>query len=141
MNRRDPTDAPAVWFCDIAGTAYLAVGVVGFTVTGGTDLAAPQGAQLLLLEVNPLHNLLHVLLGGALLVAGSRSPAAASTAALTTAAALGAAALLGLAITGWTTPLALNTADNIVHLVTAVAAGGAWAAQRRATAGRLDVRA
>lgn len=141
MNRRDPTDAPSMWYCNIAGSAYLAIGVVGFAMTGGTELAAPEGVRLLILEVNPLHNLLHVLLGGALLVAGSRSATAAAIAALTTAAALGAAALLGLAITGWTTPLALNTADNIVHLVTAATAAAAWFLDRRTRPRPTDVTA
>lgn len=131
MNGPDHTASPARRFGDVAGAAYLAVGVVGFAVTGISDFAASRGARLLVFEVNPLHNLLHVLLGAALLVTASRSREAATTAALVTAAALGAAGLLGLAIAGWETPLALNDADNVVHLGTAAAAGWAWDAERR----------
>lgn len=140
MNDPDHTASPARRFGDVAGAAYLAVGVVGFAMTGITDFASPQGVRLLLLEVNSLHNLLHVLLGGGLLVAASHSADAAGTAAIVTAAALGAAGLIGLAITGWETPLALNTADNIVHLVTAAAAAAAAYTQRRITPDRADVR-
>lgn len=127
------TASPARRFGDVAGAAYLAVGVVGFAVTGMSDFAAPRGARLLVLEVNPLHNLLHVVIGVALLVAASRSRDAATTAALATAAALGAAGLLGLAIAGWETPLALNNADNLVHLATAAGGALAWGAERRRT--------
>lgn len=141
MSSSDRTDSPARRFGNVAGTAYLALGVVGFAMTGITDFASPHGTRLLVLEVNPLHNLLHVLLGAGLLVAASHSVAAAGTAAIVTAAALGAAGFIGVAITGWETPLALNSADNAVHLATAAAAAWAWYAQRRVTRRRVDVRA
>lgn len=131
MTDPDHPTSPARRFGDVAGAAYLAVGVVGFAVTGFSDFATSRGERLLVLEVNPLHNLLHVLLGVALLVAASRSQEAATTAAITTAGALGTAGLLGLMISGWETPLALNGADNVVHLATAAGATWAWSAERR----------
>lgn len=42
------------------------VGVAGFAVTGFDGFADPDGELLLgLFEVNPLHNIVHLLIGGA----------------------------------------------------------------------------
>ena len=45
------------------GVVLLALGVLGFTVTGLDDLASDSDAQLLGLEVNPLQNLLRLVSG------------------------------------------------------------------------------
>lgn len=140
MNR-PRIESPARTFGNVAGASYLALGVVGLAITGLDGFTSPQGAHLWVLEINPLHNVVHVLLGAGLVLGASRSRDDARTATLVTAAALGSIGLLGLALGGAETPLALNTADNVAHLVTAVAATTAWAIDRRRTPQPRCVRA
>ncbi|MFD1715102.1 DUF4383 domain-containing protein [Amnibacterium flavum] len=113
----------------IFGAVYLLVGLLGFAVTGGVDFIAPDGGLLLgIFEVNPLHNVAHLLIGAALLIAGLSSVPAAKT----VNGIVGAAYLL-LGIVGFflaadpSSPvnfLALNTADHFLHLGSAVILGG-----------------
>jgi uncharacterized protein DUF4383 len=54
----------------VLGAVYLVVGVAGFFVTGGVGVADTEGSKLLgLFEVNPLHNVVHLAIGAALVVA------------------------------------------------------------------------
>jgi hypothetical protein len=113
----------------IFGAVYLLVGLLGFTVTGGVGFVAPEGGLLLgIFAVNPLHNVAHLLIGAALLIAGLSSVSAAKG----VNGIVGAAYLL-LGIVGFflaadpTSPvnfLALNTADHFLHLASAVVLGG-----------------
>ena len=62
----------------IFGAVYLLVGLLGFAVTGGIGFLATKGGLLLgIFEVNPLHNIAHLLIGAALLIADLFSVAAA----------------------------------------------------------------
>ena len=62
----------------IFGAVYLVVGALGFLVTAGVDFIATDGGLLLgIFEVNPLHNIVHLLIGAALLIAGLSSVSAA----------------------------------------------------------------
>ncbi len=64
----------------IFGAVYLLVGALGFAYTGGVDFIATRGGLLLgIFEVNPLHNVAHLLIGAALLIAGLASARAAKT--------------------------------------------------------------
>ena len=55
----------------IFGAVYILVGLLGFAVTGGVGFIATEGGLLLgIFEVNPLHNIAHLLIGAALLIAG-----------------------------------------------------------------------
>lgn len=55
----------------VFGAVYLLVGLLGFAVTGGVGFIATEGGLLLgIFAVNPLHNIAHLLIGAALLVAG-----------------------------------------------------------------------
>jgi hypothetical protein len=113
----------------IFGAVYLLVGLLGFTVTGGVGFVAPDGGLLLgIFQVNPLHNVAHLLIGAALLIAGLSSVSAAKG----VNGIVGAAYLL-LGIVGFflaadpSSPvnfLALNTADHFLHLGSAVILGG-----------------
>lgn len=115
--------APARRFGQVAGSAYVAIGLLGFAVTGLAGFAATTGSSLFGLGVNPLHNLLHVLLGVALVVAAARGEGEARTICMITAAVYGVVGLLGLALVGTDgNVLALNHADNALHLATAGAA-------------------
>jgi hypothetical protein len=50
------------------GAVYTLVGVLGFLVTGLEDFAAETDKTLLGFEINPLHNIVHLLIGLAGLV-------------------------------------------------------------------------
>ncbi|GAA5031046.1 DUF4383 domain-containing protein [Microbacterium fluvii] len=106
----------------IFGAVYLLVGALGFAVTGGVSFLATEGGLLLgIFMVNPLHNIAHLLIGAALLVAGLISVKAAKT----TNTVVGAAYLL-LGIVGFflvgtaANVLALNTFDHFLHLASAL---------------------
>jgi hypothetical protein len=58
-------------FAQVFGAVYVLVGVLGFAFTGLSDFAAPSSDRLILFGVNPLHNLVHLAVGGC----GSRRPA------------------------------------------------------------------
>lgn len=106
----------------IFGAVYLLVGLLGFAVTGGVDFIATKGGLLLgIFEVNPLHNVAHLLIGAALLIAGLSNARAAKT----TNGIIGAAYLLlgivGFFIAGTALNiLALNTFDHFLHLASAI---------------------
>ncbi|MET1043955.1 MAG: DUF4383 domain-containing protein [Microbacteriaceae bacterium] len=106
----------------IFGAVYLVVGLLGFLATGRVAFVGPDGALLLgIFEVNPLHNIAHLIIGAALLTAGLTSVRASKSANIT----VGVIYLL-LGIVGFfivDTPaniLALNTADHFLHLVSAI---------------------
>ncbi|WP_336661029.1 DUF4383 domain-containing protein [Leucobacter sp. USHLN153] len=106
----------------IFGAVYVLVGLLGFAVTGGVGFVATEGGLLLgIFEVNPLHNIAHLLIGAVLLLAGLANVRAAKGANGT----VGAVYLL-LGIVGFfiadtaANILALNTADHILHLASAL---------------------
>lgn len=107
------------------GVAYVLVGVLGFFVTGFDDFAgATQDEKLLgIFRLNPLHNVVHLLIGfGGVALWKTRESARAYGAALV--AGYGATFLYGLYAAGKETGanfLALNAADNGLHLVSAIA--------------------
>lgn len=105
------------------GAVYLLVGLLGFAVTSGVGFAATQGGTLIAFEVNPLHNVVHLAVG-ALLVAGAAGGSARSRSVnLLVGGVYLTVGLLGFALVGSSfNLLALNQADNFLHLATAVAA-------------------
>ena len=125
----------------VFGAVYVLVGVLGFTVTGGVGFLATDGGLLLgVFEVNPLHNVAHLLMGAALLVAGLTGLRASKSVNV----AVGAAYLL-LGIVGFFIAdsalniLALNTADHVLHLASALLLlGVGFAADRDVHASRAS---
>ncbi|CAN5261471.1 hypothetical protein BH09ACT5_BH09ACT5_14540 [soil metagenome] len=101
----------------VVGGAYLLVGILGLTMTGGVGFAASEGGVLLgVLEVNPLLSILHILIGAALLIAALSSTRAASTVNAVVGAVCLVLGLAGLFLVGSTANvLAVNVADNVVH--------------------------
>ena len=106
----------------IFGAVYILVGLLGFAVTSGVGFIATEGGLLLgIFEVNPLHNIAHLLIGAALLIAGLKSVPAAKAVTI----AVGAVYLL-LGVVGFflvdtaLNILALNTADHFLHLASAL---------------------
>lgn len=105
----------------LGGGLLTATGVLGLAVTGLADPLTSRGEHLLLLEVNPAQNLLHLALGLWMVIGAAASPSAARSTALTSTAVLGTLGLVGLALTGpAASPLALNAWGNGLHLGLAV---------------------
>lgn len=105
------------------GAAFAGVAIVGFGLTGFDDPTSTSGHLLGVFEVNPLHNGINLLVGVTLLVAGAASADAARTVTLLVAAAYGVVGLLGGSLVGTdANVLALNHADNVLHLLIAAVA-------------------
>lgn len=114
--------SPTRAFAGIFGAVYLLVGLVGFAATGFSGFAAASGDTLILFELNPLHNIVHILVG-ALLLAGAGQAALAKPIVLLVGIVYAVVGVLGFFAVGesWNI-LALNTADNFLHLATAAVA-------------------
>ena len=106
----------------IFGIVYILIGIAGFFVTMGVGFLATKGGLLLgIFEVNPLHNVAHILIGAALLIAGLSSVRAAKTVNSVVGAAYLVLGILGLFIVGSALNiLAINGADNVLHFGSAV---------------------
>ena len=106
----------------IIGAVYLLVGIVGFFVTGFDDFFGHDTNETVLgFEVNPFHNIVHILIGAAGL-ALARTLAGARTYGWLLAVGYGATFVYGLFAVGQTWDfLSLNWADNWLHLVSALA--------------------
>lgn len=101
------------------GAIYVLVGILGFFVTGGVGFAATEGENLIIFGVNPLHNLVHLAVGALLLggaAGGHRAAKSVNT--------LVGAVYLLVAVVGFfvidtsANIIALNQADNFLHLIT-----------------------
>jgi hypothetical protein len=106
----------------IFGAVYVLVGILGFTATAGVGLFDTEGGLLLgIFEVNIFHNIAHLLIGAALLIAGLSSVKAAKTTNTVVGAAYLLLGIVGLFILDSAANiLALNSADNVLHLASAV---------------------
>lgn len=106
----------------IFGAVYLLVGLLGFAFTGGVGFVATQGGLLLgIFEVNPLHNIAHLLIGAALLIAGLTRVAAAKAVNTTIGAVYLLLGIVGFFLVGTgANILALNTPDHFLHLASAI---------------------
>ncbi|NUS71862.1 MAG: DUF4383 domain-containing protein [Corynebacteriales bacterium] len=111
-------DIPRV-LAGITGAIFLVVGIAGFAVTGFDNFASEHGEDLLGFHVNPMHNLVHVLLGGVGLVLAWIKLARLYGWLLFVA--YGLTFIYGLfAINESWDFLALNVADNVLHGGTAL---------------------
>ncbi|MGH3328331.1 MAG: DUF4383 domain-containing protein [Streptomycetales bacterium] len=103
------------------GAVYVLVGLVGFAVTQGVGLAATQGHNLIIFEVNPLHNIVHVAVG---LLLGLGAMRGAGPARVVNALVGGVYLAVGIAglfiLDSALNILALNHPDNILHLASAL---------------------
>ena len=114
------TSSPNRLVATVFGAVYLLVGLAGFLVTGGLPFAGQQGNALVVFDVNPLHNVVHLGIGLALLLA-SRSVAGARATNATIGAVYLLVGVLGLFLIGsGANILALIGADNVLHLASAV---------------------
>jgi len=110
---------PAQLFALVFGIVYLLVGIVGFAVTGFDNFAGETyDDELIIFAINPLHNVVHILLGAVWIGAAGKHGTARSInlvfgVVLLLVAALGLAGILNF--------LAIEdaaSADNYLHLAT-----------------------
>jgi hypothetical protein len=119
---------PVQMLAGLVGLVFLVAGIVGFTRTGFNEVTGDHHVFLLGFAVNPIHNLVHVVVGllGLILATGSgRSRTFGWLLFL----GYGVVFVWGLTVTRILTtnpvaalgnPLDLNTADNWLHLGSAV---------------------
>lgn len=107
----------------VFGAVYALVGAAGFAVTDGLPFAGTEGNRLLLFAVNPLHNIVHLAVGGLLLggaVAGNRWARRVNA---TVGGVYLLVGVLGLFLVGTgLNILSLNHPDNALHFATALLA-------------------
>ena len=117
---------PAQWLALAIGIVYTLVGVAGFFITGFDRFVNPEGELLLGFSVNPLHNFVHVAIGVAGLALWNRLGSARGYGWILAIAYL-PTFIYGLFVAGSEEPanfLALNTADNWLHIISALAGLG-----------------
>lgn len=108
------------------GAVYVLVGLAGFAVTGGVDFASQEGNNLILFEVNPLHNIVHLAIGAAFLLGAKAGPMAARSVNMAIGAVYTLVGIAGFLIDRDSSAniLALNMADNWLHIVSGIGALG-----------------
>lgn len=105
-------------FALIVGVAYLAIGIIGFTVTGFSGVVSSHNGELLGFGLNVFHNLVHVVIGAGFIVASRLSDATITQGILIG----GGAVYIVAALLGFLNRLpilAINTSlapDNFLHL-------------------------
>jgi hypothetical protein len=126
----------------IFGAVYILVGLLGFAVTGGVGFIATEGGLLLgIFEVNPLHNIAHLLIGAALLIAGLASARAAKIVNIVVGATYLLLGIVGFFLVGTALNiLALNTFDHFLHLASAIVLLGVGLAAERGVRSELSSR-
>jgi len=108
-------------FALVSAGVYLSAGVIGFFVTGFDDFASDTNEKIIILGVNPLHNVVHLTLG-ALWLAAARTASNARMGNIALGAGLLAAFVLG--VVGGAGFLNIDNAaepDNYLHLVYGIA--------------------
>ncbi|QUW19009.1 DUF4383 domain-containing protein [Agrococcus sp. Marseille-Q4369] len=121
----------------IFGAVYLLVGLMGLFVAG-TNIVGEEGGLLLgVFQVNHLHNIVHLAIGAALLLAGLRSTAAAKRVNVIVGAVYLLVGIVGFFIVDTAANiLALNTPDHFLHLGSAIVLLGVGLALDRDTTSR-----
>ena len=115
----------------LLGVVFLLVGVVGFIITGFSGFAGTQGEELIVFEVNPLHNIVHLGVGAVLLLAAWRGAKTAAGANLLIGLVYGAVGIAGFfAIDTAANIIALNQADNWLHIASAAVLVGVGLTRR-----------
>lgn len=105
-------------FAYIIGGVYLAIGIVGFFLTGLADIARTEGETLILFDVNPLHNFAHLVFG-AIWLAGATRPSTARSVSNALGGLLVVLGVVGFFLVGSSINiLALNHPDNLLHIAT-----------------------
>ena len=136
MSTSDKT--PAQLFALLAGGVLVLVGLVGFIADASFEVGRPHesGELLGILEVNGIHNLIHIATG-ALLLSGAGRADTAKAVTLVFASAYALVTIIGL-VQGDTVLgiIPINGADNVLHILLTVVAFLAYAASRTERAPR-----
>jgi hypothetical protein len=121
----------------VIGAVYTIIGVAGFFVTGFDNFASEEGESLLGFHVNPLHNIVHLVIGLAGLAMSRRLNTTRIYGWLLFIG-YGAVFIYGLIVDKDSDAnfLALNGADDVLHIVSSLAGllTALWPV-RRVTAG------
>jgi hypothetical protein len=64
------------------GVLYVVIGVIGFAITGFSNFVQNTGDELIGFSINPFHNLVHLAIGGFLLIMSQQSASTAEGACL-----------------------------------------------------------
>ena len=105
----------------VFGAVYALVGVVGFFVTGDVPFVGEEGSPLVIFDVNGLHNVVHLLIGVAL-IAAAKTTATARSANIAIGATYVVLGVLGPFINNTAVDvIGLNSADHVLHLVSGIA--------------------
>ena len=121
---------PAQLFALVVGATLVAAGILGFFYSAAFGSPGETDEVLGLLAVNGWHNLVHIATGG-LLLSGIGTPAAARRIVLVFGVAYALVVVLGLIVGDGGNILGIipiNTEDNILHVLLALGAFGAYAA-------------
>ncbi len=115
------TKSPNRLLATVFGTVYLLIGLLGFAFTGGIDFFATEGGKIFgIFEVNIFHNVAHMLIGAALVIAGLSTVRAARAVNTTIGGAYLLLGIVGLFLIGSAANiLAINAADNVLHFASA----------------------
>jgi len=114
-------DSPNRLVGAIFGVVYLLVGVLGFFVTSDVDFAATEGEPLIVFDVNPLANIVHLAVGALLLFGAMKGVSAAKGANTLVGGVYLLLGIIGLFILdSEANILALNGADNVLHFASAL---------------------
>ena len=121
----------------VFGAVYVLVGLVGFAVTGGVGFAATDGQSLIIFDLNPLHNVVHLAVGAVLLAAALTSASAARGVNTLVGGVYLLVGIVGLFVTtSDANILALNGPDNALHLASALVLLGVGLTQDKRVASR-----
>ena len=134
---------PAQLYSLVFGATLLLAGIAGFLVDSSFGPLGPdvEGSNLILFEVNGIHNIVH-LASGALGLAMWRNPASARLFALGFGAVYLLVTVLGFAMgTNVLGIIPINAADNVLHLVIAVVGIAAGLASRTVAEPTMTARA
>jgi hypothetical protein len=104
-------------YATILGWTFVVVAVAGFFLTGFGDFFGVDGETLILFGVNPAHNVIHLILGVTYLIGARASDEGARAVVLVLSSAYLLVGVLGLLLMEMSANiLAINQADNILHL-------------------------
>lgn len=119
-NVNELTKSPNRLVATVLGAIFLLIGIIGLFIAGD-HVVSTEGVSLLGFEVNHLHNIVHIVIGGILLAAGLKSIPLAKKANATVGAVYFLVGVIGLFIINTSLNiLALNAADNVLHFVSAI---------------------